>query len=249
MNMKKVFTILISMITVSVLFAQPAERSRPWNIDKCWLTVSAYGNANLKIMVDGNNYSTRGQDGEVMVNRIRPGYHNIKVYRQKKDRYSYDKGNYRDLQLIYDGKIYIRPQYHVDISVNRFGRAFVDERRVDRENNNGYEETGYDDSGWNDDRDQPMDSRVFSQWISTLKNESFDNTRLLLAKQNISQNHFTTMQVKEVMQLFAFENTKLDLAKYCYKYTVDRKNYFLLNDAFSFSSSREDLARYIQSYR
>ena len=42
---------------------------------------------------------------------------------------------------------------------------------------------------------------------------------------------------------------RLDIAEYLYKYTVDKNNYVTVYDAFSYSSSRDELSRFIQQYR
>jgi nuclear transport factor 2 (NTF2) superfamily protein len=70
----------------------------------------------------------------------------------------------------------------------------------------------------------------------------------VLAKQIVDKNHFTSEQVKYMTQLFSFENNKLDLAKFAYRYTTDPKNYFVVYDALSYSSSKEQLADYIRRY-
>ena len=141
----------------------------------------------------------------------------------------------------------MKPQFHTDISINRFGRAFIDERQMDQAYYASYNENEQDHDGadWNNNGNymQPMNGRSFEQFRETLKNESFDNTRTVIAKQTIATNYFSTAQVKEIVQLFSFENNKLDIAKYSYKYTVDKNNYFMLNDAFSFSGSKEEIGR------
>jgi hypothetical protein len=65
----------------------------------------------------------------------------------------------------------------------------------------------------------------------------------------MDRNYFTSQQVKELLQLFTFENNKLDLAKYAYRKTMDRRNYYIVNDVFAFSNSKDELARYIRDYR
>ena len=45
--------------------------------------------------------------------------------------------------------------------------------------------------------------------------------------------------------LFSFEDSKLDFAKYCYGYTYDLGNYYMVNDAFDFESTIEELNNYI----
>jgi hypothetical protein len=47
------------------------------------------------------------------------------------------------------------------------------------------------------------------------------------------------------MKLFSFESSRLEFAKFAYKYTWDINNYFLLNDAFDFESSIDELNKYI----
>jgi hypothetical protein len=43
------------------------------------------------------------------------------------------------------------------------------------------------------------------------------------------------------MKLFSFEATKLEFAKYAYNKVSDKENYYLVNDAFQFESSIEEL--------
>lgn len=247
--MKKFFTLIAVLSVTFSLFAQPEETSRRANIYQGKLSVSTISNYPVKVLIDGNNYNGRSNDDGLMINDIRSGYHSIKVYRQKKNKYTNDRWEKKNMQLIYEGNIYVKPRYHVDVTINRFGKAFIDERLM----NDSYYDDGDDreNRGWdnNDNNNQQMSSRSFDQFKQVIRNESFDNTRLTLAKQTIASNYFSAAQVKEIVGLFSFENSKLDIAKYSYKYTLDKNNYFLLNDAFSYSSSKEELARYIQGYR
>ena len=58
---------------------------------------------------------------------------------------------------------------------------------------------------------------------------------------------FSAAQVKAMMGLFSFEESKLDFAKFAYDRTHDIGNYYKVNDAFSFESSIEELNEHIQS--
>ena len=86
-----------------------------------------------------------------------------------------------------------------------------------------------------------MSSSNFSAAKSTISKQSFDETKLSTAKQVISSNCLTAAQIKEIMLLFSFEETRLTLAKEAHSRCVDKNNYFVLNDAFNFSSSVEEL--------
>jgi hypothetical protein len=94
-----------------------------------------------------------------------------------------------------------------------------------------------------------MSDYDFSQAKETLRREWFENTRVTTAKQVIDGNYFSAAQVKDLLQLFTFENNKLDLAKYAYQRVADKNNYFIINDLFTFGNSREELDRYIRDYK
>ncbi|MFH0865904.1 MAG: DUF4476 domain-containing protein [Bacteroidota bacterium] len=91
----------------------------------------------------------------------------------------------------------------------------------------------------------PMSPNDFEALKGSISSKSFDDSKLTLAKQVIATNCLMCSQVREVMLLFSFEDTKLELAKYAYGYTYDLGNYFKVNDAFTFESSIEELNEYI----
>jgi len=95
----------------------------------------------------------------------------------------------------------------------------------------------------------PMHPSEFQEVKRSIESKSFDDTRLTIAKQVIASNCLLSAQVKEIMLLFTFEDTRLDLAKYAYGYTYDTGNYYKLNDAFTFESSIEELDEYINGFR
>jgi hypothetical protein len=95
----------------------------------------------------------------------------------------------------------------------------------------------------------PMSYADFEQAKQSIRSKSFDESKLTIAKQIINTNCLLSSQVKEIMLLFSFEDTRLDLAKFAYGHTLDIGNYYKLNDAFTFESSIEELNRYISAYR
>ena len=84
--------------------------------------------------------------------------------------------------------------------------------------------------------------------VNSIKKQSFSNTQLTMAKQIVrSKQCFTALQIKQIVDIFSFESSKLEMAKFCYSYCVDKDNYYKINDSFSFSSSVDDLDKYISS--
>ena len=122
----------------------------------------------------------------------------------------------------------------------------------DRDNRNNRD---YDNDRKNDDPlydnsySQAMTNNDFAQAKESLRREWFENTRLETAKQVIDRNYFTSQQVKEMVLLFTFENNRLDIANYAYGKTVDKGNYFIVNDAFTFNNNKEALKEYIRQYK
>lgn len=92
----------------------------------------------------------------------------------------------------------------------------------------------------------PMAAGDFNSAVATIRNQGFDETRLNTARQIASSNCLSTNQITQICQIFGFEQTKLDFAKFAYDYCTDRNNYFKVNNIFSFSSSSDELNSYIQ---
>lgn len=247
--MKRIFTLLILAF---ISFSAMAQARRGYNQGR--LTISSFSNNTLKVTVDGNTYTLRSGDDEILLNNLQAGQHMVQIYKMRSRRGNGNNSGWNSNtngQLLYQSSIWIKSQTHTDILINRFGKAFVDEQPVnwndDYNNNNQNPGNG----GWNNGGyyNQTMDASSFEQFKAMLRNEKFDNSRLALAKQTVTANMFTSAQVKELVSLFSFDEGRLDMAKFAYKYTVDRNNYFSIYDSFSFSSSKEELARYIRDYR
>jgi hypothetical protein len=91
----------------------------------------------------------------------------------------------------------------------------------------------------------PMDNGQFASARQTVAANTWDETRLTVSKQIISANCLTCAQVRELMMVMGWEESKLDLAKFAYGYTYDLGNYYLLNSAFEWESSVTDLNNFI----
>jgi len=91
----------------------------------------------------------------------------------------------------------------------------------------------------------PMGTPNFQNVKQTISSKTFEDSKLTIAKQVLNNNCLLTSQVKEILLLFTYESTKLDFAKYAYGYTYDIGNYYMLNDAFQFESSIDELNSYI----
>lgn len=276
--MKSIFTLLLSSLFSLPLLAYDGTR----------LTVTSASNMNLRVEIDGRRYymdnnrrndvdnnrrnddnnRRNDMDNKISIRDLSAGYHTVKIYRDSRR----GNGIFNSRQeLVYSGSINLRRNYHLRITVNRSGKAVIDERRINRndrfdddynDRNDRWDERNRRndrDDRWNerdrrndrwDDYSRPtMNSYEFNQMKETLRREWLESSRLNTARQLFNQSYFNSHQVKEILQLFTFENNKLELAKLAYNRTTDKSNYHVVNDVFSHSSSRSELARYIRDYR
>lgn len=95
---------------------------------------------------------------------------------------------------------------------------------------------------------QPMNAQTFANAKNSIASKDFEDSKLTIAKQIANTNCLLVSQVKEILMLFSFENSKLEFAKHAYTHTYDKGNYFMVNDVFDFSSSIDDLNEYISSH-
>jgi hypothetical protein len=255
--MKTIFTLLASLIMSIAVFAADAK-------PKSMLTIKSLGTGDIRVVVDGRRFEPG--DNSLMIRELEPGYHQVKVYRQKNNGiFSIFGMRY---EMVYGSSLMIKPRAQVRISIDRAGRAVVDERiargNQGRDRNNDWDR----DKDWSDDHaydydrggklgdydtnngfERGMEDRDFSRVLQSIDKEWLETNKLKSATQIVKTNRLTAAQVKELVLLFSFENNKLELAKQAYQNTVDKKNYYMINDVFSFSSSKEDLARYIRNFR
>jgi hypothetical protein len=89
----------------------------------------------------------------------------------------------------------------------------------------------------------------FAELKKSISSKNFDNSRLEIAKQAAITKCLKSSQIRDIMKLFSFENTRLEFAKFAYNKTIDKENYFLVNDAFQFESTVSELNEYINGHK
>ena len=87
----------------------------------------------------------------------------------------------------------------------------------------------------------------FNERMGAVNREHFDDKRLAKAKQVFDDEILSTNQVITVVKSFSFDDSKVDFAKWAYSRTIDKKNYYKVEDQFSFGSSKTDLSNYTKS--
>lgn len=255
-QMKKIFTLFTFLLITLISFAA---------FDEARLSITTMGNEPVRVMIDGRQVQQGNR--EIRISNLSPGNHRVQIYTISNRRKGVF-GNNRD-EVIYNNNINIRRGVHTDIVINRFGKVFVDEQRIDNRyddnwnndrggwnNNDGWGNNNGNNGGWNNNnggwgnnRNQPMDYQRFQQLKQSVERSNFDKDKMELLQSVLPNNPVSAQQVKELAYLLSFEQGRLDLAKFAYRYTTDRSNYFVVNDVFNFGNSKTELTRYISSYR
>jgi hypothetical protein len=93
----------------------------------------------------------------------------------------------------------------------------------------------------------PASSADMGNLKGSIQKQSFSDNKMNVAKTFLKNKCLSVSQIKDVMGLFSFEGDKLSFAKLAYDRCVDKENYYMVSDAFSFSSSNDELTDFINS--
>ena len=147
-------------------------------------------------------------------------------------------GRYGAFRIIYNGNINIRARSRVKAKINKYNRLVI--LNVTPIYNDGYNNGG----GY---YNKPL--LDIARLQNSMRRASFESDKKIIAEQAISTHRVKANQVYRILMMFSFESTKLKVAKFAYRYCIDKRNYYLVNNAFSFSSSIRELNNLIGSYR
>ena len=125
--------------------------------------------------------------------------------------------------------------------------------RNDGRNSNTYLENNRSDypgnSNFNPKNDRLMTESSFEQFLFQIKKSSFDKDKLAYIEQQIRHSQFTSAQIKALLQLFDFDNSRLKAGKILYENCVDVTNFYIVYDTFSFDQNRNSLMDYVSRKR
>ena len=270
--MKTIFTLLTSMIMSMALLAAPV---RPNARAKGMLIIKSLDQGDIRVIIDGKRFEPRFSS--MALNNVNAGVHSVKIYRERNTGLFSIFG--KRYEVVFNKSVMVRPNTQLAITIDRFGRPSMIEQKMrgngrDRDWNNGrnrndqrgrdgrFDDDEFDfdhdgrfgdydnDYGYDNSYMRAMSDREFNQVMQAIQKEWFEGNKVKSASQIIATNYLTSAQVKQMLSLFAFENNKLDLAKQAYGKAVDQRNFLLIvGQVFSHQSSKDELARYVRSYR
>jgi hypothetical protein len=93
-----------------------------------------------------------------------------------------------------------------------------------------------------------MPAASFDKMKQSVEAKPFSDTKMSTAKVATKNNCISVSQIKEICKLFSMDDDKLTYAKFAYDYCVDKGNYYLVSDVFSFSSTTDELNKFIEEH-
>ncbi len=235
-------TLFTLLLLITGLFQANAQQRM------CLLKVRLTDNGLITIAIDDRYYNKHGR--AITVNDLPAGRHFLKVY-------SYEDNNRSrriKARLLYQGTIRIEKNTVMTCLVDPY-RGSISYNVRDLVPDYQYEDDPYEDYDNHRDRkryDDTYDNGLLTQRdMSDLKqrvdDRITDTDKMKLMQSVLESRYYTTEQVRELMRWLSFESSKLDFAKWAYKNVTDRKNYWKLDNEFTFSSSKDEFNDYIRS--
>lgn len=235
--MKKLFTL---SVTALFTLAVPAQ------FGNSILNLRLENNARFVAWLDGRQIAQASN--KIIIENLVPGNHLLKVALIQSSLFGKTQ-----TKTIFNSNIKVVPNSNIYAHINRNNQLVI-ERSVALNKNNSLYPNG--SARNNRGKQQPhtpqvapaipiIDVYTFNQLKNTINNTAFESTKLSVLQQASPYYYFNTFQVQELLRLFSFESTKLNVAKMLFDRTIDKQNYFLVNQEFAYGSSVNELYEYI----
>lgn len=204
------------------------------------VTISTTGNSNLKIKFGGKQYSL--QDRSVTFQNLTPGTYTLTLFQLQ--RKSNGTTEYTE---VFNNNIVLKAQKHLEVSVLRFGKVAWDENNIEPDSwaNTNYEPVPGQDAGSNSVGTLTVEE--FAQLKNSVRNATYDSDKLATGRVILKDNLFTAAQIKELCQLFTYDDNRLEFAKAAYDYCDNRGFYITVLEAFTYQSSKNALMEFIKN--
>ncbi|MEP7317798.1 MAG: DUF4476 domain-containing protein [Panacibacter sp.] len=228
--MKKILFIFFSFLPAFYCLAQSGSN----------LTISTTGSSNLKIKFNEKQYSL--QDRSATFQDIKPGIYSLIIYQLQLK----SNGN-KEYTEVFNNTITLKAKRHFEISVLRFGKTVWDESDIAADDWANDFINPVAPSGNGSGINHPVDNAQFEKIKKAINDQYFDDAKLVYAKVIVKDNLFTAEQVIALCKLFAYDDSKLTMAKYAFDYCADKGNYFTVASVFYYNDTRNELMQFIGS--
>ena len=156
------------------------------------------------------------------------GYHTVEVY---ESRSTFSDSAWKG-RLIYSRRIYYNGIGTMDI-------------RLDDRTDTGVIRPGHGSSTFGKN---VMSTDVFEDFFQRMKDEPFSDGKNRLLTTVLASTAFTSAQCERLIDLYTFDDDKVEFLKLIYPNVVDKEAFFRVIDKLTFLSSRDKIRDFIQAY-
>lgn len=129
---------------------------------------------------------------------------------------------------------------------------------VTTESSSYYSESSYSESSSSSNYQENSSNEVdvdpclvsteeFNRMKNNIKSKKFDDSKLTTAKDIVKSKCLKSVQIRDLMKLFSFEDDRLALAIYSYQYVNDKENYYEVYNAFDNEFTIDELKEAINN--
>lgn len=207
------------------------------------LTISGTGRNLVSVSLDNSPFGNYGRTVDFTF--VEPGYHYMVVYKREPVRFAGSHHQKFIDKVVYNGYIQIPAASIVTGITDHYDRLAISVQPICYAPNDNY------NNHYISDVYTPlpvcMNPAAFAELKNTIANQWFDSSKLRVAKQALATNPVSSAQLAELMNMLTFESSRLELAKAGYASVIDRQNFFVVNNSFTFESSISELEHYIRN--
>lgn len=92
---------------------------------------------------------------------------------------------------------------------------------------------------------EPVAETEFKQIYMLIVKEKYEHDKILQAKKQVVNHCFTSEQAKKMIDIFTHDREKMELAKAAYPVIVDKENYKIVENCFSFSENKKEFINFL----
>ena len=93
-----------------------------------------------------------------------------------------------------------------------------------------------------------MNDQLFQTFYKEMKNEPFKDDRMKLLNAALAGSDFTSAQCLQLTKLYTFDDDRMEIMKMMYPRIVDKGAFFTVIATLTFSSNRDEMNKFVQSY-
>ncbi|MEQ9187329.1 MAG: DUF4476 domain-containing protein [Cryomorphaceae bacterium] len=224
---------------IAMLFAVVATASAfPYGSSALEINVSEFGH--FTIEVNGRAYQTT--NGTLNLDRLTAGNYDVRVIKHEQRGRGYGARVHN--RVLYRGNVFVPHNTRMQGRIDRYGMHFQPVSQA-RARHGVVRSHGPASPAMYNAGPRDMHPAAFDGLMQSMRSTPFDRTRMEIACAAVQNNYVSTRQIADMMRAFTFDRYKLEIAKLAYQSCVDRENYFILAQEFTFDSNARELMRYI----